>query len=120
VYVRGSWNEFLRDFHGAHPLTPEPDKGATTQKAREAINARGAQYLMHNPDKSAWTAEDHHVRFVVAVVSDNMLDGLWSDKEWKKGGLAVCAAVFEVLVFLKAMAAAAPGPAAADPPRYEA
>ncbi|EAQ87290.1 hypothetical protein CHGG_03909 [Chaetomium globosum CBS 148.51] len=123
VYVRGSWNEFVRDFHAAHPLAPEPDKTAAVQKARDAIHARGAQYLMHNPDKDAWTAEDHHVRFLVAVVSDNMLNGLWSDRDWKKNGLAVCGAVFEVLVFLKATATASEDcadPAAADPPRYEA
>ncbi|KAH6632662.1 hypothetical protein F5144DRAFT_488833 [Chaetomium tenue] len=123
VYVRGSWSEFLRDFHGAHPLAAEPDKSTTVQKARDAIQSRGAQYLMHNPDKAAWTAEDHHVRFLVAVISDNMLAGLWSDRDWKKNGLAVCGAVFEVLVFLKATDAASgegADPAAADPPRYEA
>ncbi|KAH6855762.1 hypothetical protein B0I37DRAFT_350906 [Chaetomium sp. MPI-CAGE-AT-0009] len=119
VYVRGSWSEFVRDFHHANPLAPEPDKRETVQKARDAISSRGAQYLMHNPDKEAWSAEDHHVRFLVAVISDNMLDGLWSEKEWKKGSLAICGAVFEVLAFLKATAA--PGPSAAsDPPRYEA
>jgi hypothetical protein len=124
-YVRGSWSEFQRDFHATHPLAPEPDKPSTVQSAREAINARSAQYLMHNPDKHAWTVEDHHVRFLVAVISDNMLDGLWSEKEWKKNGARVCGAVFEVLVFLKATAAAEGGVgvgdgAAADPPRYEA
>ena len=118
----------MRDFHGTHPLAPEPDKASTVQRAREALNARSAQYLMHNPDKSAWTAEDHHVRFLVAVVSDNMLDGPWSEKEWKKNGAGIAGAVFEVLVFLKATAAAAEaeaggvdgGSASADPPRYEA
>lgn len=125
VYVRGSWSEFLRDFHHTHPLAPEPDKASTVHKAREALSSRSAQYLMHNPDKGAWAAEDHHVRFIVAVVSDNMFDGLWSDKDWKKNGPAICGAVFEVLVFLKATAAAAvddveAGSAAADPPRYEA
>jgi hypothetical protein len=81
---------------------------------------------MHNPDKTGWTVEDHHVRFLVAVISDNMLDGLWSEKEWKKNAAGICGAVFEVLVFLKATAAAeggfevGDGAAAADPPRYEA
>lgn len=134
--MRGSWCEFLRDSHSTHPLTAEPDKARTVQRAREALDARSAQYLMHNPDKAGWTAEDHHVRFVVAVVADNMLAGLWSEKEWRKNGGAVAGAVFEVLVFLKATATGAGGgdagvdggggggaeggEAAVDPPRYEA
>jgi len=118
VYVRGSWDEFLRDFLSLNPAHPEPDKATTAQKVRDAIRSRTPQYLMHYPDKETWSAVDHHVRFIVAVVSDNMLGGLWSTGDWNRSSLEIAGAVFEVLVFLKATAA--PPPAEPSPPQYEA
>ncbi len=71
---------------------------------------------MYHPDKTIWTAEDHHVRFIVAVISDNMLKGTWSDSDWKKKGLEIAKSVYEVLAFLRTTAF---GPDSL-PPRYEA
>lgn len=71
---------------------------------------------MYHPDKAAWSAEDHHIRFIVTVVSDNMLKHLWSESDWKKKNIEIAKAVYEVLAFLRATAFAAE----ANPPRYEA
>jgi len=116
IYVRGSWNEFLRDYLTRNPTAPEVDKAKTAQKAKDALNSRNAQYLMYHPDKTVWSAEDHHVRFIVAVVADNMLKGTWSESDWKKKGLEIAKSVYEVLAFLRTTAF---GPDSL-PPRYEA
>jgi hypothetical protein len=117
VYVRGSWNEFVRGFLSHHPLAPELDKAKVAQKAKDAINSRTPMYLVYHPDKSAWSAEDHHVRFIVAVISDNMLGkGLWSESDWKKRSIEISKAMYEVLAFLRATAFSPD----AEPPRYEA
>jgi hypothetical protein len=73
VYVQGSWAEFCRDFLSHNPLGPEPNKDKTAQAAKDAINSRKPQYLLYHPDKTGWVDQDHHVRFIVSVVSDNML-----------------------------------------------
>ncbi|OHE95675.1 hypothetical protein CORC01_08959 [Colletotrichum orchidophilum] len=133
-FVRGPWNEFNADFLsraianaaaagvvGPTGVTgpsavPEPEKVRTAQAAREALNARKAKFIVYRPDKSAWTAEDHHVRFIVTLVADNMLQNLWYESEWKKKGLDIAKAAYEVLVFLKAtMVYADP-----NPPSYSA
>ncbi|KAG7043945.1 hypothetical protein JMJ77_0011765 [Colletotrichum scovillei] len=134
-FVRGPWNEFNADFlsraiadvAAAGPTTtgglppgpsavPEPDKIRTAQAAREALNGRKAKFCVYRPDKSAWTAEDHHVRFIVTLVADNMLQNLWYESEWKKKGLDIAKAAYEVLIFLKAtMVYADP-----NPPSYSA
>ncbi|KAL2131263.1 hypothetical protein VTI74DRAFT_5318 [Chaetomium olivicolor] len=116
IYIRGSWNEFVRDFLARNPLAPELDKTKTAQKAKDALNSRSPQYLMYHPDKTTWSAEDHHVRFIVTVISDNMLKGLWSESDWKKRGIEVSKAVYEVLAFLRATSFTPD----ADPPQYEA
>ncbi|KAK4157333.1 hypothetical protein C8A00DRAFT_11798 [Chaetomidium leptoderma] len=116
IYVRGSWNEFLRDFLVQNPLAPELDKAKTAQKAKDAINSRKPEYLMYHPDKGGWTAEDHHVRFIATIVSDNMLKGLWSESDWKKKNIDIAKAVYEVLTFLRATAFSPDS----YPPRYEA
>ncbi len=119
VYVRGSWHEFLRDFLARNPLAPELDKTKTAQRAKELINARKPEFLMYHPNKEGWTAEDHHIRFIVTVVTDNVLKGLWSESDWKKRGLEIAKAVYEVLAFLRATTL----PTVvvdAHPPRYEA
>ncbi|KAK3903276.1 hypothetical protein C8A05DRAFT_32996 [Staphylotrichum tortipilum] len=116
VYVRGSWHEFVRDFLSRNPAAPELDKTKTAQTAKDAINSRNVQYLIYHPDKGAWTAQEHHVRFIVAVVSDNMLKGLWSESDWKKRSLEISKAVYEVLAFLRATAFTPES----LPPQYEA
>ncbi|KAL1841998.1 hypothetical protein VTJ49DRAFT_6241 [Mycothermus thermophilus] len=116
IYVRGAWDEFVRDFLSRNPLAPEPDKARTAQKAKEAISSRKPQYLMYHPDKTGWTAEDHHIRFIVMVVLDNMLKELWSESEWKKRGIEIAKATYEVMAFLRATAFSPD----ANPPRYEA
>lgn len=85
------------------------------QKAKDAINSRSTQYLMYHPDKGAWSAEEHHVRFIVTVVSDNILKGLWSESDWKKKNIEIAKSVYEVLAYLRATTFAPDS----LPPRYE-
>jgi hypothetical protein len=107
----------VRDFLSHNPLAPEVDKTKVAQMAKDALNARAAHYMVYHPDKSAWSSEEHHVRFIVAVISDNMLGkGLWSEGDWKKRSLEIAKAVYEVLAFLRATAFS-PN---VDLPRYEA
>jgi hypothetical protein len=101
-YVRGPWAEFCRDFLVKNPAVPEPDKQKTAQAAKDAINGRNAKYMVYFPDKQGWTTEDHHIRFICTIVSDNMLKNLWSDSDWKKKGIDIAKAVYEVLSFLRA------------------
>lgn len=72
---------------------------------------------MYHPNKEVWTSEDHHVRFIVTVVNDNILQGLWSESDWKKRSTDIAKAVFEVLVFLRATTLPA---LESNPPHYEA
>jgi len=71
---------------------------------------------MYHPDKEGWTSEDHHIRFLVTVISDNMLKGLWSDSDWKKRNIEIAKSSYEVLSFLRATH----GPGIdVNPPRYD-
>nr|XP_036583192.1 uncharacterized protein CTRU02_06785 [Colletotrichum truncatum]KAF6792168.1 hypothetical protein CTRU02_06785 [Colletotrichum truncatum] len=83
--------------------------------ARDALNSRKPKYLVYHPDKTGWTPEDHYVRFIITLVADNMLQSLWSESEWKKRGLDIAKAAYEVLIFLKATLYADP-----NPPSYSA
>lgn len=112
-YVRGSWNEFCRDFLAQNPAVPEPDKTRTAQAARDALKSKSVKFLAYHPDKDGWTAEDHHVRFIVTVVGDNLLTKLWSEDDFKKRLIDVAKAVYEVLSFLR-------GATLQNPPGYEA
>ncbi|KAG8425909.1 hypothetical protein J3459_008602 [Metarhizium acridum] len=101
--VQGSWAEFWRDLVAKTRTSyPEPDNNKTAEAAKNAINGRSVKFLVYHPDKTNWTADDHHVRFIVTVIQDNMLKNLWSDSDWKKRAIEVCKAVFEVLCYLKA------------------
>ncbi|KAK1752105.1 hypothetical protein QBC47DRAFT_389690, partial [Echria macrotheca] len=115
VYVRGSWYEFQHDFLSHSPLAPEPDKAKIAQLAKDAVNSRSQKYLVYHPDKTGWTSEDHHVRFIVTLVSDNLLKNMWSESEWKKRGVEIAKAGYEVLSFLRATFAAGVD---VNPPRY--
>ncbi|KAG5953067.1 hypothetical protein E4U53_007035 [Claviceps sorghi] len=88
----------------------DPDKNKTAEAARHAIRSRSIKFLVFHPNKTTWTAEDHHVRFIGTMIQDNMLCGLWSDSDWKGRELEMCRAVFEVLCFLKATCLAAEEP----------
>ncbi|KAK2776781.1 hypothetical protein CKAH01_03273 [Colletotrichum kahawae] len=126
-FVRGPWNEFNADFliprsgaaaggGGEGPAgIPEPDKPRTAQAARDALNSRKPKFLVYHPDKTGWTPEDHHVRFIVTLVADNMLQNLWYESEWKKRGLDIAKSAYEVLIFLKATLFVDP-----SPPSYSA
>ncbi|KAK1836902.1 hypothetical protein QBC39DRAFT_387805 [Podospora conica] len=116
VYVRGAWHEFGRDFLNLNVFAREPDKDKMAQKTKDAVNARNPKYLIFHPDKDGWTSDDHHIRFMATVISDNMLKGLWSESEWKKKGLDIAKAIYEVLSFLRGTKAPAADP---DPPQYE-
>ena len=56
---------------------------------------------MH-PDKRDWSAEDHHARFVVAVVKDSLLEEIWTDDERNNARENIIQGIFEVLIYLKA------------------
>ena len=61
--------------------------------------------------------DDHYIRFLVTLVLDNMLNGMW-DSEWRKRGsdVAIAKAAYEVLSYLRATALTA---ADSGPPGYE-
>ncbi|KAH7035460.1 uncharacterized protein B0I36DRAFT_360817 [Microdochium trichocladiopsis] len=115
VYVVGAWREFCRDFLADNPHSVEPDKTRTAQLARDAIKSNDPKYLLYHPDKTEWTDMDHHVRFIVVVIQDNLLKKLWSKDDTRSSNLDVPKAVYEVLVFLRATLL---NPAS-SPPRYE-
>ncbi|KAK3939780.1 hypothetical protein QBC46DRAFT_262379 [Diplogelasinospora grovesii] len=123
VYVRGSWHEFLQDFLAQNPLAPEPEKTKTAQLAKDAISSRNPKFLLYHPDKEGWTAEDHHVRFIVTVISDNLglKNSLWSNSDFSRRGLEIAKSIYEVLSFLRAtqLVLSGAGAANASPPRYE-
>lgn len=101
--VRGSWGEFHRDFLTKVPADhSEPDKNKTAQTVKDAVLGRSPKFLAYHPDKTGWTRDDHHVRFIVTVIQDNMLTGLWTESDWKKRTIEISKAVYEVLFFLKA------------------
>lgn len=57
------------------------------------------------------------MRFIAQVVTDNMLKGsLWSENDFKKRGLEITKAVYEILSFLRASQVGVEQP----PPRYKA
>lgn len=101
--MQGAWAEFMRDCVTKPPSESvfDPDKGTIAGAAKTAIEHRKIQYLVYHPDKTAWTFEDHHVRFIVIVVRDNLLRALWSDRDWLQKPLEICNAVYELLCFLK-------------------
>jgi hypothetical protein len=107
-YVRGSWSEFTRDYlshavidTNVDGTAGEPDKEATAKEAKQALDGRSARFMVFHPDKEGWTAQDHTVRFIVTVVSDSMLNKVWSSHDWKKKDMQICKAVYEVLSFLR-------------------
>jgi len=113
--VRGCWAEFCRDFLAGSPHAPEPDKTRTAQAAKDAFSGRKEKFMVFHPDKAGWTAEDHHVRFIVQVASDGVMRGMWSESEWKKRGLEISKAGYEVLSFLRSTMVLGE-----QPPRYSA
>ncbi|KAK8042706.1 hypothetical protein PG994_013189 [Apiospora phragmitis] len=116
-HVRGSWTEFQQDFLSGNTKVPEPDKAKTAQPAKEAIGSRTPKYLLYHPDKNGWSDQNHHVRFIALVVTDNMLKGsLWSENDLRKRGLEIAQAVYEVLSYLRASQIGAEQP----PPGYKA
>lgn len=104
VYVLGAWREFYRDFPSSKATAREPDKTMTAQLALDAINKyhRDDTFLLYHPDKSIWSKMDHYVRFIVIVIQDNLLGGMWSKDELGGGNLGVPKAMYEVLVYLRA------------------
>ncbi|KAK1596416.1 uncharacterized protein LY79DRAFT_667429 [Colletotrichum navitas] len=122
-FVRGSWDEFCADYLSLALLraespgaVPEPDKARTARAAREALGTRKPKFLVYHPDKTGWAAEDHYVRFVVTLIADNGLRNMWNGSEWKRKGLDIAKAAYEVLVYLKATMVY-PDP---NPPNYYA
>lgn len=102
IYVQGSWNEIQRAFLSDNPTAPEADKERIVKLAKEAINSRDAKYLVYHPDKTDWTADDHHIRFLATLILDNRLKGLWSEGDWRSKSTDITKAAFEVLSYLRA------------------
>ncbi|KAG6051425.1 hypothetical protein E4U17_006187 [Claviceps sp. LM77 group G4] len=101
--MQGAWAEFMRDCVTKPPSESDADldKGTIAGAAKTAIESRSIRYLVYHPDKTAWTVEDHHVRFIMIVVRDNLLRALWSEKDWQQRPLGICKAVYELLCYLK-------------------
>ncbi|KAF3767630.1 hypothetical protein M406DRAFT_328700 [Cryphonectria parasitica EP155] len=116
--VQGSWREFCHDFLARNQSTPEADKDLVAKQATDAIRSRTAKYVAYHPAKNGWTAEDHHIRFIVTVVEDNRLNGgIWTDVDRHSKQLAMARAVYEVLGYLRVMAAVGMD---TSPPSYDA
>ncbi|KAI6359291.1 hypothetical protein MCOR25_007127 [Pyricularia grisea] len=99
--LMGLWLEFRANCY--HLDLDEVDKTRATQMARDALNSGSATYLVYHPDKQGWTLEDHMVRFMVTVMRDAVLQGVWAEAELRSKTLDIAEAVFEVLGFLKAV-----------------
>ncbi|KAG6079452.1 hypothetical protein E4U15_003739 [Claviceps sp. LM218 group G6] len=104
--MQGAWAEFMRDCvtKSLNESVTDPNKGKiqVTAAARSAIDLLGnTKYLVYHPDKTAWTVDDHHVRFIVVVVRDNLLRALWGEWQWPQKKLEICKAVYELLCYLK-------------------
>ncbi|KAG6133236.1 hypothetical protein E4U28_006258 [Claviceps purpurea] len=102
--MQGAWAEFMRDCVTKSPSesVADPDKCMIASAATSAIQYRNTKYLVYHPGKTAWTVNDHHVRFIVIVVRDNLLRDLWSEGDWRQKALEICKAVYELLCYLKA------------------
>lgn len=101
--VLSAWEEFTAALPG---LQPDPDLGVVTRISRAALDEDTlphARFRMLHPDKSNWSALDHHVRFIIAVISDSLLEKHWDRMEWEKHPVRVVQAVYEVLVYMKAV-----------------
>lgn len=119
--VQGSWHEFSQDFLSKNNSAPEADKNTVATQAKDAIKSKSAKYLVYHPTKGDWTPEDHHVRFIVTVIADNLLkSGIWSESDWKRRALDLAKAVYEVLVYLRATAASVSEESPPEPPAYDA
>lgn len=102
--VRGAFHELTRDLlrheRGQGQHVPDPEKEQTAKAARDAIESKVPHFLLYHPDKSSWSPEDHHVRFIVTVLQDNTITKTWSLK--KEGTMQMAKSVYEVLCYLKA------------------
>ncbi|KAL2106320.1 hypothetical protein VUR80DRAFT_6893 [Thermomyces stellatus] len=101
--VLAAWTEFTAALSG---LQPDPDLGMITPMVRAALDQDTlphARFRMLHPDKRDWNATDHHVRFIVAVISDSLLEEHWDENEWNKHPARIVRAVYEVLVYMKAV-----------------
>lgn len=103
--VSVAWAEFT----AAIPRpSPNPDFSTVSPKARAALSVGAsppaASFRMLHPDKSNWSAEDHHVRFIVGVINDSVLEKPNERKGWVEKPHGMVRAVYEVLVYLKATA----------------
>ncbi|SPN98587.1 uncharacterized protein DNG_01632 [Cephalotrichum gorgonifer] len=99
--TQSAWSEFA-----ASVSLPHQDPGLTTllPKVRDAVDASSlpeARTRLMYPDKRDWNSEDHHVRFIVGVICDSLLEELWTEKEWVEDPDRIVRAVYEVLVYLK-------------------
>ena len=102
--VAGAWREFAHDYHpSAEDIDdgPEQNKAGIAQAACRALQIHDPRYMLHHPRKEGWAPEDHYIRFIVAVICDSMLHGVWSESEGRSRGLEIAKSVFEVLSYLR-------------------
>ena len=114
--VSGAWAEFTAAV--PHP-SPNPDSSTIVGEANAVLEASpyipSSKFLKLNPDKSDWSAADHHVRFVVAIISDCSVDARHRMEEWVRRYPASVRGIYEVLVFLKATSGLEEKPSEVDP-----
>ncbi|KAG6035229.1 hypothetical protein E4U40_002717 [Claviceps sp. LM458 group G5] len=101
IYAMDSLEEYRCDCVIETPSVSmsEPDKDRVVEAARNAINSCDSPYLVFHPNKTGWKIHDHCVRFVVTVIRDQMLRGLWL-RVWLRNRLELCNVVYELLVNL--------------------
>ncbi|ERT02602.1 uncharacterized protein SPSK_00576 [Sporothrix schenckii 1099-18] len=121
AFLEGDWEEYCRDYLDPQyftalydesgnaveipdkaPSDPEPDKAATAQRAKDAINNQSVIFLAYHPDKTTWTPEDHAVRFLATAIADSLLRKVWGERDWRKRPLEIAKAVYEVLSYKRA------------------
>ncbi|MBE3042338.1 hypothetical protein IMZ48_07105 [Candidatus Bathyarchaeota archaeon] len=99
--VSAAWHEFVAALPDPNP---DPSLDVVTPKVQVALMGTklpATRFRMLHPDKRDWSAEDHHVRFIVAVISDCLSEELWERKDWSSNPREIVRAVYEVLVYLK-------------------
>lgn len=101
--VLSAWAEF----NAALPsLRADPDLTIVTRMVRAAIDEETlphTRFRLLHPDKRDWSPTNHHIRFIVAVINDSLMERHLDRLEWKNHPARTVRAVYEVLVYMKAV-----------------
>ncbi|KAJ9162206.1 hypothetical protein NKR19_g1489 [Coniochaeta hoffmannii] len=100
-FVFGAWATFRSDvLERARPgLLETPDRAMICQVVWAAV-ASADQNRGWVGDRTRWTAEDHIVRFMYSVITDNFVGGIWTVGEYLDRTEHYIDVVYEVLNFL--------------------